>query len=175
MTDEPQVKPPKQRRIATSLADLKAPKFGIILEYPDDDFETVVPVEIPPAYEWNKIGRSVPQPVPPISGVDANKRPIYDRNDPGYIQQVQEVQDEITYRRLLRCIQFPIEGDTLEEKITALKEALGPAAFWQLNAKISEKIAEVEARIVNRSETFHGNGTSDAARVPGERVDTFTL
>jgi hypothetical protein len=151
MADDPQVKPtkpPKPRRLATSLADLKSPEFSVIFEY--EDYELEVPIRIPSAHEWNKIGRAVSAPVPPISGVDANKRPVYDRNDPGYLQQ-------------------------MAEKVASLRASIGINAFWQLNSAIGGKIAEGEARIVNRAETFHGSGTSDPARVPGERVDTFTL
>jgi hypothetical protein len=173
MADDPQVKPTKPRRLATSLADLKSPEFSVIFEY--EDYELEVPIRIPSAHEWNKIGRAVSAPVPPISGVDANKRPVYDRNDPGYLQQMAEAEEERTYRRLLECIQLPIDGETLEEKVASLRASIGINAFWQLNSAIGGKIAEGEARIVNRAETFHGSGPSDAARVPGERVDTFTL
>jgi hypothetical protein len=148
MTDDPQVKPTKPRRLATSLADLKSPEFSVIFEY--EDYELEVPIRIPSAHEWNRIGRAVTAPVPPISGVDANKRPVYD---------------------LLECIQLPIDGETLEEKVASLRASIGINAFWQLNSAIGGKIAEGEARIVNRAETFHGERTGDVARVPGERVD----
>jgi hypothetical protein len=167
MTDEPEKKeqkPPKPRRLATSLADLKSPEFSLILEY--EDYELEVPIRVPSAHEWNEIGRSVPQPVPPIHDVD---------NDPGYLQRTQEAQEEITYRRLLVCIQLPVEGDTQEEKIAALKAALGVSAFWQINNKIGEQIAEGTARIVNRSETFHRDGDHDPAGVPGERLDAAAV
>lgn len=160
-------------RVATSLADLAAPKINAVLEY--DEYDLVVPIRIPSAHEWNQIGYSVQAPVPPVNGVDGNKRPIYDRNDPGYLRRMAEAEEERTYRRLLACIELPIEGDTQEEKLDALRAAIGVNAFWKLNTLISEQIAEGQSRIINRAETFHGNGTGDVAGVPGERVDTDAI
>lgn len=172
MADEPEKKARPQRR-ATSLTDLASPKIDAILEY--EDYDLVVPIRIPSAHEWNQIGYSVLAPVPPINGVDSNKRPVYDRNDPGYLRRLAEAEDERTYRRLLACIELPVEGETQDEKLASLRAALGPNAFWKLNALISQKLQEGEARIVNRAETFHGNGTGDPAGVPGERVDAEAI
>jgi hypothetical protein len=170
MTDAPAAKTAKPVRMATSLADLASPKINAVLEY--DDYDLVVPIRIPSAHEWNQIGYSVPAPVPPVNGVDGNKRPIYDRADPTYLRHMAEAEEERTYRRLLACIELPVEGDTQEAKLDALRAAIGVNAFWKLNALIGERIAEGQSRIINRAETFHGDGTGDAAGVPGERVDT---
>lgn len=167
MVDEP--KQAKPRRVATSLDDFAEPTIKAILEY--DDYELEVELRIPAAHEWNQIGYSVRNPMPPTSGVDKQGRPIFDRNDPTYLQQMTEADEERTYRRLLASLRIPIEGETQAEKIAQLKAKIGPNAFWKLNGLISRKVQEGDARIVNRAETFLDGGTGDPADVPGERVD----
>jgi hypothetical protein len=169
MTDAPAAKTAKPVRVATSLADLASPKISAVLEY--DDYDLVVPIRIPSAHEWNQIGYSVPAPVPPTNGVDGNKRPIYDRADPGYLRRMAEAEEERTYRRLLACIELPVEGDTQDEQLAALRAAIGVNAFWKLNTLIGERIAEGQSRIVNRAETFHRDGTGDVEGVPGDGLD----
>jgi hypothetical protein len=172
MTDAPQ-KTPKPRRVATSLDDLAEPPIIVILEY--EDYELEVKLHIPSAHEWNQIGYLVRNPMPPISGTDKQGRPVFDRNDPTYAQQMTEAEEERTYRRLLASLQLPIEGDTPAEKVERLKAKIGPNAFWKLNGLIARKVQEGDARIANRAETFHGGGVGDLAGVPGDEVDAGAI
>ena len=57
------------------------------------------------------------------------------------------------------------------EQIAALKAKLDTNVTRQLTAVLNQLASEGEARIVARAETFHGDGTGDAAGVPGDGLD----
>ena len=166
MTDAPDIKAKPQRR-ATSLADLKSGTIDAVLDY--GDYELLVPIRMLTLFEWNRIGFSVAVPAPPTVGGD-KRGPIFDRNDPTYLRQLAEAEQERGYLRLLAAIELPIEGETQAERLDALKAALGVNAAVQLMQLMNAEATKGNARIVARAETFHRNGTGDPARVPGDEV-----
>lgn len=168
MTDHDE-RPTKPQRRATRLADLAPDQIDAVLDY--GDYDLVVPIRMLTLHEWNRIGFSVPAPTPPITGGD-KRGPIFDRNDPAYLRQLAEAEQERGYLRLLASIELPVEGDTQEEQLAALKATLGVNAALQLIRLLNNEAAKGEARIIHRAETFHAGGTGDPARLPGDGLVT---
>lgn len=162
----------KERSITPvlSLDDLSTMQVNVEIELLNGDI-LAVPIKTLTYREWLEIGWEVPAPTPPISGVDASKRPVFNHNDPGYLANLERVNMERNYRRLLRALQIPIPGNTVDEQLDALKSKLDGAICRQLLNAINETGMAGEARIAARAESFRAGKAVDTEGVPGERVD----
>ena len=102
-----------------SLSALQPQTVDLVFEF--DDHDELMPMKTLSYGEWQRIGWSVPNPAPPISGVDSNKRPIFNLNDPKYQIEVQQANMERAYRRVLASMALTVPGDTEAEQIEFLK------------------------------------------------------
>lgn len=152
-----------QRIEAKSLTDLEPLRVSAELELPGGDV-LIVPLRLLTYAAWNRIGREVKNPSPPLSGVDANKRPIHDLNDPTYQNAIAEAGEERNYRRLLAALDIPIPGATVEDKVKALRETVDAGVMRKLMDFLGGVIVQGEAAISGRQ--FHDAGTGGAADVP---------
>lgn len=108
---------------------------------------------------FQELGRLVDAPQPPAMGVDANKRPLYNLNDPGYKKQVDEAENRRGLLRLAEFLDMDIPGETPQEKADALAEALEQDVVISLFNAMWGTVVEGKARVEARAATFHRNGT----------------
>ncbi len=153
-----------QRIQATRLEDLQPLRVEVEIEQPGGDV-LVVPLRLLTYARWNRIGREVKTPSPPMTGVDpTTKRPLYDTNNPDYLSAVAEAGEERNYRRLLAALDLPIEGATVDAQIASLREMVDAGVMRQLLDFLGRAVVEGEAAISGRQ--FHDAGTGGAADVP---------
>lgn len=103
----------------SDLGTLKPETVDLVFEY--DDHDEVMPMKTLSYGEWQRIGWSVPTPAPPISGVDGNKRPIVNYDDPQFRIQSQQAELERAYRRVLASMVLPVPGETEAEQVDFIK------------------------------------------------------
>ena len=143
----------KQRLKITSLADLQPRTVDVLIERGDEVLE--IPCKTLSYAEFQRLGYEVIDPAPPTSGATA-KGPIYNYNDPDFLTARQRAADERLYRRLLAFIQIDVPGDTVDEQIKNLSEALEVDIVRALTRVMSDMVNGGEARIEARAATFHG-------------------
>ena len=155
---------PLERVDVTSLDDLATVR--VRAEIVHAGRVLVVPLRELNYFDWMRLGYEVPNPGPPIMGTDKQGRPLFDRNDPSFLRAMDEATLERGYVRMLAALDIPIAGDTQAEKLATLKQKLGTNVVRQLTNILNEMANEGEARIVNRSETFHGGRDRGLEDVP---------
>lgn len=166
---EPQPVPEKKRRKA-KLDDLKPALITVEVEDVDTDEDgnavldedgNPVPVILEftmrtlSYFRYNQINAEVIDPSPATMGVGADKRPIFDTNDAGYRQRLNEAAAERTIRRLAEALVDPvIPGNTAQEKAQWMKDNMPTALVNQLAAVEWSTLARGQARIANRANSF---------------------
>lgn len=162
---------PLTRKSVTSLQDVDT--VAVVVEVEDNGEILTFPMRLLSHFEHLEIGYEVPNPAPPIMGINPTTRlPQPDRNDPTYLVNMQRAETERNYRRLAASLDIEIPGDTLAEKADALKRALNTNIMRQLLTTMISKAVEGEARIQDRAATFHRNGTGDPAHLSETGADT---
>lgn len=141
-----------------SLSALQPETVDVTMEF--EDHIEVMPMKTLSYAEWQRIGWSVPNPVPPISGVDGNKRPIVNYDDPQFRIQVQQAELERAYRRVLASMVLSVPGGTEAEQLDYLK-ALDANRIRMLINAVSELAAGGGARISAKAQ-FPVDGGSGA-------------
>lgn len=155
---------PEQKPIIDlmSLDDLAVLDVTVLIEHGNHTLR--IPMRTLTHFEWNDIGMSVPNPAPPIMGIDpTTKRPLPDMRDPGYQKAMQQAEGERNYRRLAQSLKVSIPGETLGDKADTLKRTLDASVTRQLMSVLLSFALEGEGRIASRSETFQRNGDSHDA------------
>lgn len=142
----------------------------IVLVDPSSGQEYALPVRELTYADWKAAEWEVPSPAPPLSGYDRNAQPIYHTDDPGYRAAVAQAEMARMYRRLLRALQTPVPGETVEAQVKALAETLPWGVVTALNEALYAWLNEWQARIGVRAESFRTAGTGGAAGVPPERL-----
>jgi hypothetical protein len=142
----------KQRVKITSLADLQPRTVTVEIERGDEVLE--IPCKTLSYAEFQRLGYEVVDPAPPTDRWD-KKGPIYNYNDPAYLQDRQKANDERMYRRLLAFVQIDVPGDTVEEQIDNLTNTLEVDIVRALVGIMSNMVTGGEARIADRAATFH--------------------
>ena len=102
-----------------SLSALQPQTVDLVFEF--DDHDELMPMKTLSYGEWQRIGWSVPNPAPPISGVDSNKRPIVNYDDPQFRIQSQQAELERAYRRVLASMVLTVPGDNEAEQVDYIK------------------------------------------------------
>lgn len=146
------------------LSDLAPVAIRVEIERPGGDL-LVVPLRTLTYSEWLRLGFEVPDPTPPISGVDKNGRPVFDTRHPDYLRAVEMATLQRGLRRLLAALQIDIPGDTAEQKLAALDASLDAGVARQLLGVLGRLAAKGEAHITARADTFRPGGTGDSAAV----------
>jgi hypothetical protein len=133
------------------------------IEIEDNGVVYTFPMRLLSHAEYIKIGYEIPQTVPPIMGADKQGRPVYDRNNPDYQAQIDWAERQRNYRRLAASLKIDIPGDTLAEKADMIQSRWNFNVCNQLLGAMMNKAVEGQWRVQQRAETFHRNGTGDAA------------
>lgn len=154
----------KQRATITKLADLERRHITVIVERDDDELE--IPCKTLTWKRWQDLGVQVPDPAPPIFGVDRNGRPQPNYNDPTYLAEKEAANTRRLYLRLLDFLDIDIPGDTPEARMTALQDTLEVGLVNRLASVMGQFAREGEARIETRAATFHDADQSGDANVP---------
>lgn len=149
-----------------SLSALQPETVDVTMEF--EDHIEVMPLKTLSYAEWQRIGWSVPNPTPPISGVDGNKRPIVNYDDPQFRIQVQQAELERAYRRVLASMVLPVPGNTEAEQLDYLK-ALDANRIRMLINAVSELAAGGGARIGAKAQFPVNGGASAGKGVPADR------
>jgi hypothetical protein len=142
-----ETKPEKPVIAITDLGSFAPGDVDVTLEF--DDHSESVPMRALSYAEFQRLGWLVPNPKPPISGVDGNRRPVFDFQDATYQRQAQEADNERAYRRLLASLRLNVPGNDDDEKIAYLKSLDANRMALLLNVVgqlVTEGKAHVEAK-----------------------------
>lgn len=146
----------------TSLADLPGRETSIRVLL-SDDTELVFPGKALSYKRWNELGRMVSYPQPPTGGFDKMGRPIYNLQDPEYLNAKEIAGEKRMYYRLVEFLTIDIPGDNLDAQVEALSEAIEFRIMKALLQGISqEHFSGAGVSVSARAATFHGSGTVDA-------------
>lgn len=151
MADEAKSEKPELPVIAITSLDTFAPgDVDVVLEF-EDHIETV-PMRTLSYAEFQRIGREVPNPKPPITGGGRNG-PIFDYKDDAYVLAMQDAEITRNYKRLLASLRLKVPGDTDEEKIAYLK-TLDVNRMANLIGAVSQMVTEGKVRVEAKVGTF---------------------
>lgn len=143
---------PKQAQALASWEALKPEPIQVVIAG-DDEQNFIIEMNTLSYARWEQIAADFPKPTPPFIGVDANKRPQYDWQDAGYIEQLNLRAEKIAFARLLEMLTLPVPGETREAQITYLMGL--DKKYSQLLIKAMTEISGGgEARIEERARTF---------------------
>lgn len=142
--------PDKKTVRLTSFDAFMPEDIDVRLEF--DDHIEIVPMRTLSYGEFQRIGRDVPIPTPPIMGAGKNG-PIYDYNDAGYRQQVQDAEMQRTLRRLLASLRVPVPGGTVVEQVAVLQNSDANRLRMLISAMV-QLAAGGEASVESRAATF---------------------
>lgn len=164
MFDEKQDKPITR---VTDLAALATETVDVTLEF--EDHIEVVPMKTLSYAEWQRIGWSVPNPIPPVSGVDSSKRPIFDLYSPQYIEASQRAELERAYKRLLASMALPVPGADEAEQIDYLKR-LDANRVRMLISAVNELAAGGRSHVSAKAQfpDRRGNGAGAGVSTDGQ-------
>lgn len=151
----------------TSLADMAglSTTYDVEIEYEGDVL--VFPCKMLSYSEWQAAEMRVPNPVPPVQGVDKAGRPVFDKHDPGYQVALLKARDLLIALRVAAFLQIDIDGDTPEAQAQVLMETLPPAVIRGLVRVLDAAYEGRAARVLARAETFRPDGETDAEGVEG--------
>lgn len=150
MADE---QPEKTIQRITSLTQFAPADIDVQLEF--EDHIEVLPMRALSYAEYQRLGWDVPNPVPPPSGIDGNKRPIFNYSDPTYQRQMQEADTLRGCKRLLASLRLDVPGDDEAAKIAYL-QGLDANRLRLLIGVVGQLVMHGEARIEAKAATFHG-------------------
>ncbi len=141
-------------RIPITFETVQPETVEIVIDFGDgrEHFTTMQAVSYA---EWERLEKEIPQPIPPISGVDANKRLIYNYQDPEYIAAYADYQAEVVFNRLLGHITFAVPGATRADQRTALR-GMDKGFTGKLIDAMTQLALGGRARVETRSRNFHG-------------------
>lgn len=146
--------PETQPHLIIALSDLPDRRMTITIIISDEESIQFKGVLL--SYKrWNELGRLVPDPMPSVSGFDSVRRPIYNLYDPVYLNQKETAGEKRTFYRLIEFLEMDIPGDTLDEKVKALEDALEFKVMRALIEAISkEHLERAEVDVSARAATF---------------------
>lgn len=151
-TPEEEVVQPTKR--VGSLKDTRPREIDVVIHY-DDDYVEMWPAKMMTYQEWVNIGRQVAIPRPPINGVDKMKRPIYDRDDPTYLSELDKAATRRAYLRLAAFLQLEdFQGLSIDERADLLESNLSPATFIALTRQMEKLYGEAKGSVESRAATF---------------------
>jgi hypothetical protein len=160
-----------QSHTITALSDL-AP-IDIIVEIDRPGGEIIaVPLRTLTYSDWLRLGLEIPNPTPPISGVDKSGQPIFDTRNLDYLRQLEDANIKRGLRRLLAALQIDVPGDTVGDQLAALEATLDSGVGRQLLGVLAQIAAKGEARIAHRAGTFQPAGADDWPDLPTARLDS---
>jgi len=138
-----------------TLGDLGRTDVDVIIELPGGD-EVLIPMRSLSYHRYNAIRWSVPDPAPPVNGVDKNGRPVFDYHDATHLKRVADAGLERTYRLLLASLKLDIPGESDEEKLQYLRDEMDGAIVRQLMNVMEQIATKGSARIAARAGAFPG-------------------
>ena len=142
------------RRI-TSLADLPGRETVIRIDLENGEPPLEFPGKTLTYKRWNELGRMIPDPEPSSGGFDKMGRPIYNFHDQVYLAKKGEAEDQRMYYRLVEFLSIDIPGDTLDEQVEALANAI---EFRLMRALLNgigmEHLKVAEVSVSARAVTF---------------------
>ncbi len=154
----------------TSFADLQPLTITVEIERANREVWSI-PARPPSYTRYVQTGLDVPEPVPPINGVDKNNRPIYDYQDRGFQRQRAEANVQRTYKRLFDFLVLDIPGDTLDAKIASFETVFSAGEVRQLQTAYNQLIEEGKAQVHGLADTFHRDGPGSPADVRAAGTD----
>lgn len=165
MTDTPELKHDETEEAPTktvvpvkALADLGQRTVTLIIETENEVLEFTGRTLTNKRY--NDIGRMVPEPVPPINGVDNNKRPVFNNLDPGFKAEEARAGNRRGLLRLAEFLQLDWgSATTLDEKADLLDSTLEFNVVRELQTAMGMTLMEGKGRVAARAEMFQRNGT----------------
>lgn len=146
-----EAKPEKPIVSITSLEEFSPANVTVTLEF--DDHIEEIPMRALSYAEFQKLGWLVPNPTPPISGVDGNKRPVFDYNNPTYQQQMREAETLRSYKRLLASLRLDVPGADEDAKIAYL-QSRDANRMRMLLGIVGQLVTDGEAHIEAQAATF---------------------
>lgn len=151
----------------TSLADMAnfSPAYDVEVEHEGDVL--VFPCKMLSYADWQAAALRVPEPVPPINGVDKAGRPVMNRNDAGYLRDRTKAADLRSALRLAQFVQIELPGETPEAQAQALMDTLPPAVFNGLIMALEAAFRGRAARVHARAGTFRPDGDTDTEGTEG--------
>lgn len=150
----------KQVRKAT-LGDLKRTVVNVEITLADGEVVSI-PMRTLTYFQYNAIRWSVPDPKPPVSGVDKSGRPVFDVNDGTFRRQVAEAEMLRTHKLLLAALEMDVPGETEEARLDYLQTEVDAAVVRQLISVMQMTSTGGEARIAARAESFRSGQPADA-------------
>lgn len=141
----------------TSLDDFSPADVDVRLEF--EDHVELVPMKQLSYAAFQKLGWEVPNPVPPMSGVDKNARPVFDYNNPTYQQAVRDAETQRSYKRLLASLRLDVPGADEAEKIAFLQN-LDANRMRMLLSAVGQLITEGAATVEAKTATFQRGRTA---------------
>lgn len=142
---------PKPIKRLTSLVEFVPEDVDVQIEYPDHI--ELIPMRTISYMRLLEINQSVPDPVPPIGGVDGNKRPVVDYNNPGYQRAVNDAYIERMMRLIVEMVRLPIPGESEAEKVGYLR-GLDTVMVGGLMAAVNQLTKQGEAQLISRAAGF---------------------
>jgi len=129
----------------------------VMMEVDYRDERIAFEIEIISNYEWMALEHAVPYPERVKAGMSADGVK-YDYNHPDYQIGLAQRRTTIQLKRIARCIQATIEGDTNDEQARYLDEHFEIGFLSAIAVRLNELHNEGEATVLARSATFHRNG-----------------
>lgn len=166
MTDTPT----KATRTITDLADLRPAVVTVRLVI-DDDTDVIVSMRTLSFGDWQQIGNSVVDPLPPVRGAKPDGSKIYDYSDSDYLRALEAARELRSCRRLLRALVLPVPGRDEAEQIDYLK-GLDNALFNGLVQSLSLLGAGRKATVEARAASFLGGRPDDGSAVQSNGVES---
>lgn len=135
----------------TSLADFEPADVDVVLEF--EDHKELVPMRQLSYAEFQRLGWEVPNPKPPISGVDKQARPVFDYTDATYLRQVQDAETQRSYKRLLASLRIDVPGADEAAKIDYL-QSRDANRMRLLLSVVGQLVTEGAASVEAKAATF---------------------
>lgn len=122
--------------------------------------------------DWTRMNDTIPNPPPPIAGVDRLGRPVVNPSDPGYLKAKAEADHQRMLVRLQAFLLIDFPGaETPLERARAIEERMEPGLVRALDRVMSLMATEGLASATVRAKSFLPNGTGDYARVQEAGLD----
>lgn len=144
-------KPGREKVKITDLHQLAVQDIDVTIQMGDYDLE--IPMRTLTFGQWVQVDRDIPMPEPPAMGGPKGK--IYDRQDPGYLRNIDEVAQKRMLLRIARSLRIDgIDRTTPQSEIDCLQEAMDNSIINGLAQIITQLHQERNARIEARANSF---------------------
>lgn len=148
---ETETAPAKEQRAVTNLSELGTHEVEFVIEV--DDMILRIPGRTLSYGQWQRIEKDVPPAVPP--GEPGRDGIQYNYNNPQYLLKLGERHTKVSLARVLHCLRIDgITGNTLEERLESLCDAVDAKVLIALMNAVHKLHEKYEARVEARASSF---------------------